>query len=80
MTVMQRHNRAKNLKFLRNQKGLTLKALSEQVGIPKGTLATFESYGEGIGPERLTRLCEFFEISMETFDIDHVKFIKRFEP
>ena len=70
---------AKNLKYLRKKNGLTIKAFSNLVGIPKGTYSVFEIYSEGIGPERLNRIYAFYNIDEVTALMNHEDFIKRIE-
>lgn len=78
-TIDEQRKIAKNLKYLRKKNGLTIKAFSNLVGIPKGTYSVFESYGESIGPERLNRIYAFYNIDEVTVLMNHEDFIKRFE-
>ena len=78
-TIDENRKIAKNLKYLRKKNGLTIKAFSNLVGIPKGTYSVFESYGEGIGSERLNRLYDFYNIDEVTALMNHEDFIKRIE-
>ena len=78
-TIDEKRKIAKNLKYLRKKNGLTIKAFSNLVEIPKGTYSVFESYGEGIGPERLNRIYAFYNIDEVTALMNHEDFIKRFE-
>lgn len=78
-TVEENFKLAKNLKYLRKRNGLTQKTFSNLVGIPKGTYSTFESYGEGIGSERLNRIYDFYKIDESIALMNHEDFIKRIE-
>ena len=78
-TIDEKRKIAKNLKYLRKKNGLTIKAFSNLVGIPKGTYSVFEIYGERIGPERLDRIYAFYNIDEVTSLMNHEDFIKRFE-
>lgn len=78
-TIDEKRKIAENLKYLRKRNGLTIKAFSNLVGIPKGTYSVFESYGEGIGPERLNRIYDFYKIDESTALMNHEDFIKRIE-
>ena len=78
-TVEQSINLRKNLKYLRMRNGLTLAAFSKLIDIPKGTYSVFESYGEGIGSERLKKIYDFYQIDETTALMDHYEFIKKLE-
>ena len=78
-TIDEKRKIAKNLKYLRKKNGLTIRAFSNLVEIPKGTHSVFEIYGEGIGPERLNRIYAFYNIDEATALMNHEDFIKRIE-
>jgi transcriptional regulator with XRE-family HTH domain len=63
-TVQRNINIGKNLRNIRKQKGFTLAQVSKQTGIPRGTIGTYESYGN-VGPERLKHLCDFYGVSVK---------------
>lgn len=79
LTVGERHVLKENLKYLRMKNGLSLAAFSKLIGIPKGTYSAFESYGEGIGSERLKKIYDFYNIDEATALMRHDDFVKKIE-
>lgn len=62
MYAIVEHQRiAKNLKMLRTLHNLTQNQVSQDTGIPRGTLAAYERFGE-ISDERLEKLAEYYEV------------------
>ncbi len=56
---------AKNLRQLRKEKGLSLRALSEKVGVSHNTLATYERNDVVPTVTIAIKICEFYKIPME---------------
>lgn len=78
-TVEQNLNLARNLKYLRKKSGFTLAAFSKLMGIPKGTYSVFESYGEGMGQNRLNKIYDFYKINETMALMNPREFIKKYE-
>ena len=56
---------AKNLHDLRKEKGLSLRALGEEVGISHNTLATYERNDVIPTVNNAMKICEFFKVPVE---------------
>lgn len=52
------------LKELRRERGLTLKKLSEQIGIPVPTLSNYENSNREAKADTWLRFAEFFEVDV----------------
>ncbi len=59
------NNIAKNLKELRNNAGLSLRALAEAVGLSHNTLATYERNDVIPTVNNAIKICEYFQIPVE---------------
>lgn len=68
----------KNLRYFRKRKGLTLRRVSEETDISKGTLGVYESYGK-ISLERLIKLSNYYSIPMEDLLTNHKDFVNKYE-
>lgn len=73
------YNFGKNLKYLRNKKGITLSTLSKELDIPKGTLSSLECGYNLANTDRLKRLAEFYSVTRyETLFMNHDDFKRKF--
>lgn len=77
-TVKQYCNIGRNLRYLRIKHGLTMKQLSDKLNIPRGSIGTYESYGN-TSPERLKVFCEFYGVDQEMMLKEHTYFVKEIE-
>lgn len=66
--LKSRYEQGEKLKELRKKKGLTIKEVAKQTGIPAGSLSNYESYGM-INQGRLEILANFYEIPIEEISI-----------
>jgi transcriptional regulator with XRE-family HTH domain len=55
----------KNLKELRNDKGLSLRALAEAIGVSHNTLATYERNNVIPTINYAVKICEYFKVPVE---------------
>ena len=55
----------KNLRYLRNEKGLSIRALAEHVGISHNTLAQYERYEVVPTITSAMKICEYFQVPIE---------------
>ncbi len=59
------NNIAKNLKELRSNSGLSLRALAEAVGLSHNTLATYERNDVIPTVNNAVKICEYYQIPVE---------------
>ena len=59
------HEIGKNLKELRNKKGLSIRALAELIGISRNTLSSYERYDIVPTVLNAVKICEFFGVPVE---------------
>ena len=59
------HELGKNLKELRNKKGLSIRGLAELINISPNTLASYERYDVVPTVTNADKICEFFNVPME---------------
>ena len=68
-------NIGKNMKYIRNKRGVTVTQLGEDLNIPRGSVATYESYGS-ISVQRLQMFADYYGIDVDLFYTDHEQFKK----
>lgn len=59
------HEIGKNLKELREKKGLSIRALAEEIGISHNTLASYERYDIVPTVLNAAKICEYFKVPIE---------------
>ena len=59
------HEIGKNLKELRNEKGLSVRGLAEILGISHNTLASYERYDVVPTITNAVKICEYFKVPVE---------------
>jgi len=56
---------AKNLRYLRDKSGLSLRALAEAIGVSHNTLATYERNSVVPTINNAVKICEYFKVPVE---------------
>lgn len=77
-TIQQSENIRKNLKYLRMKHGLTMKQLSDKIGLSRSVIGYYESYGS-ISSWRLKIFCDFYNVEESLILMKHEIFIKELE-
>lgn len=66
----------KNFKFLYVERGYTLKYISDNTGIPLGTILHLASLNQrGFSGEKLVKIGKLFNIKPEEFLLPHLEFV-----
>ena len=59
-----------NLRWLRKLHGYMQKQVAEMLDIPLGTYGAYENISNGIGKERLQKLCDFWNVDVEHLEME----------